>query len=48
MREIHDLKNDGAISVELEFAPDPARIVEWVREAYEGTASLMRESDLRS
>jgi len=48
MREIHDLKIDGAISVELEFAPDPDRIVEWVREAYEGTASLMRASGLRS
>jgi sugar phosphate isomerase/epimerase len=48
MREIHDLKIDGAVSVELEFAPDPDRIVEWVREAYEGTASLMRASGLRS
>jgi len=39
---------DGAVSVELEYSPDPARIEDWVREAYRETARLMRESGLRS
>ena len=33
---------DAAISIELEYSPEPDRIVEWVAEAYEKTASLMR------
>lgn len=37
----------GTISIELEYSPEPERIVEWVREAYEATASLMREAGLR-
>ena len=32
---------DGVVSIELEYAPDPARIVEWVEEAYRETAKLM-------
>ncbi|GIW86550.1 MAG: isomerase [Isosphaeraceae bacterium] len=35
------------ISVELEYAPEPAKIVEWVREAQVATAALMRQSGLR-
>ena len=35
---------DGAVSVELEYSPDPARIDEWVREAYGATARLLREA----
>lgn len=37
----------GTISVELEYSPEPGRIVEWVREAYESTAALMRAAGLR-
>lgn len=48
LREIKGLEIDGAISIELEFAPRPDQIVEWVREAYEGTARLMREAGLRA
>ena len=47
LREIKDLGIDGAVSIELEYSPDPARIVEWVREAYEKTDELMREAGLR-
>jgi sugar phosphate isomerase/epimerase len=39
---------DGAVSVELEYAPDPSKIVEWVTEAYTATARLLREAGLRS
>jgi D-psicose/D-tagatose/L-ribulose 3-epimerase len=38
---------DAAISVELEYSPEPDKIVEWVTEAYERTASLMRAAGLR-
>jgi hypothetical protein len=36
------------VSIELEYAPDPAKIFEWVEEAYEGTAKLMEMAQLRS
>ncbi len=36
------------ISIELEYSPEPARIVEWVREAYDSTAKLMSQAGLRA
>ena len=39
---------DGTVSIELEFAPDPDRIVDWVTEAYRETDKLMRAQDLRN
>src|SRR5438132_9460154 len=47
LREIKALGIDGAVSIELEYAPEPAKIVEWVREAYEATDRLMRAAKLR-
>ena len=47
LREIKDLAIDGAVSIELEYSPQPERIVEWVREAYEATDRLMRQEGLR-
>jgi len=47
LRAIKELRIDGAISVELEYSPDPTRIVEWVEEAYRETDRLMRLSGLR-
>ena len=38
---------DSTISIELEYSPEPGRIVEWVTEAYESTATLMRAAGLR-
>jgi sugar phosphate isomerase/epimerase len=40
--------DDATVSIELEYAPDPDGIEEWVREAYEATARLMRSAGLRS
>lgn len=40
--------DDAVVSVELEFAPDPDGIVEWVEEAYSSTAALMRAAGLRA
>ena len=47
LEEIKALGIDGAISIELEYSPEPERIAEWVREAYEGTDRLMRQVRLR-
>lgn len=37
----------GTISVELEYSPEPGRIVEWVQEAYRETARLLRKAEIR-
>lgn len=47
MQAIKDLGIDGAISIELEYSPEPERIVEWVTEAYESTDKLMQAAKLR-
>ncbi len=39
---------DGVVSIELEYSPDPDRIVEWVEEAYTQTAKLMDLAGVRS
>lgn len=47
LREIKKLDIDGAISIELEYAPNPAAIEEWVREAYVATDRLLADAGLR-
>ena len=39
---------DATVSIELEYPPEPDKIVEWVTDAYESTAALMRTAGLRS
>jgi len=41
------LINDATISVELEYSPDPEHSVEWVVEAQDKTAALVRAAGLR-
>jgi D-psicose/D-tagatose/L-ribulose 3-epimerase len=48
LREIKDLGIDGTISIELEYSPQPDKIVDWVREAYQATDRLLSEAGLRS
>jgi len=48
LEEIRQLKIDGAISIELEYSPEPDKIEEWVAEAYESTAALLQTAGLRS
>lgn len=48
LQAIKELNMDGAVSVELEYSPDPGRIVEWVEEAYRETAKLMDQVGLRT
>ena len=47
LREIKALGIDGAISIELEYSPEPDKIVEWVREAYDKTDELLSKVNLR-
>jgi D-psicose/D-tagatose/L-ribulose 3-epimerase len=39
--------DDVVMSIELEYAPEPDRIEEWVREAYATTSALMKQAGLR-
>jgi sugar phosphate isomerase/epimerase len=47
LSEIKALDIDGAVSIELEYSPQPDQIVEWVTEAYRATDRLMRAEGLR-
>ncbi|MEQ8786746.1 MAG: sugar phosphate isomerase/epimerase family protein [Pirellulaceae bacterium] len=47
LEEIKKLGIDGAISIELEYSPEPDQIVEWVTEAYRETDKLMQAAALR-
>lgn len=47
LQAIKELEIEGTVSIELEYSPDPTRIVEWVEEAYRETARLMEQVDLR-
>jgi D-psicose/D-tagatose/L-ribulose 3-epimerase len=47
LREIKALNIDGALSIELEYSPEPDKIVDWVREAYRETDRLMQVAGLR-
>lgn len=48
LREIKALGIEGAISIELEYSPEPDKIVDWVREAYTATDRLLSQVGLRS
>jgi sugar phosphate isomerase/epimerase len=47
LQAIKELDFDGAVSLELEYSPDPSKIVEWVEEAYNATNKLMQQVGLR-
>jgi D-psicose/D-tagatose/L-ribulose 3-epimerase len=47
LREIKKLGIDGAVSIELEYSPQPDKIADWVREAYTQTDKLMQAAGLR-
>jgi D-psicose/D-tagatose/L-ribulose 3-epimerase len=50
LREVAALGVDaagGAVSIELEYSPEPEKIVEWVAEAHAATANLLRAAGLR-
>ncbi len=47
LQAIKELAIDGPVSLELEYSPDPEKIVQWVEEAYNATARLMEFAGLR-
>jgi D-psicose/D-tagatose/L-ribulose 3-epimerase len=47
LQAIVDTGFDGTVSIELEYSPDPDKIVEWAQQAYDGTASIMDELGVR-
>ena len=47
LEAIKALDFDGTISIELEYSPEPDKIVEWVEEAYKETNALMQQVGLR-
>lgn len=48
LQAIKELGMDGVVSIELEYSPQPEKIVEWVEEAYRETARLMEMTGLRN
>ena len=44
--EVRNTGFDGTLSIELEYSPEPDKIVDWVTEAYRETDRLMREAGL--
>jgi sugar phosphate isomerase/epimerase len=48
LSQIHRTGFDGVVSLELEYSPDPDRIVEWVEEAYRETDAIMKAVGCRS
>lgn len=44
---IRDTGYDGVVSIELEYSPEPERILEWVAEAYRATDAIMRSLGVR-
>jgi sugar phosphate isomerase/epimerase len=48
LQAIKELAFDGVISIELEYSPDPSRIVQWVEEAYQQTDRLLQQAGLRT
>ncbi|HEY1190860.1 MAG TPA: sugar phosphate isomerase/epimerase, partial [Gemmata sp.] len=46
LKEVAALGIEGAMSIELEYSPEPDKIVEWVTEAYRATAELMQVAGL--
>jgi D-psicose/D-tagatose/L-ribulose 3-epimerase len=48
LQAIVDTGYSGTVSIELEYSPDPDKIVEWAQEAYDGTARIMDELGVRS
>jgi sugar phosphate isomerase/epimerase len=48
LQAIRELEMGGAISIELEYSPQPDQIVAWVEEAYRETARLMDLAGLRT
>ena len=47
LQALKEVGFDGTVSIELEYSPEPDKIVEWVTEAYRATDKLMRAAGIR-
>ena len=47
LEQIRDTGYNETVSIELEYSPEPSKIVEWVTEAYEKTDEIMQSLDCR-
>jgi sugar phosphate isomerase/epimerase len=47
LEAIRNTGYEGTVSIELEYSPDPDKIVEWAEEAYQSTARIMAELGVR-
>jgi D-psicose/D-tagatose/L-ribulose 3-epimerase len=48
LKALADAGFNGTISIELEYSPEPAKIADWVREAYTTTSDMMSQLGIRS
>jgi D-psicose/D-tagatose/L-ribulose 3-epimerase len=48
LTQLKNVAYDGTISIELEYSPQPDKIVDWVREAYHETDRMMQGLGIRS
>jgi len=47
LEQVRDTGFDGTVSIELEYPPEPDKVVEWVTEAYTQTSRVMTELGCR-
>jgi D-psicose/D-tagatose/L-ribulose 3-epimerase len=47
LRALADSGFEGTVSIELEYSPEPAKIADWVREAYASTNNIMSNLGIR-
>jgi len=48
LKALKDAGFAGTVSIELEYSPEPDKIVEWVREAYASTDQMMKTLAIRT
>ncbi|MBV8898097.1 MAG: sugar phosphate isomerase/epimerase [Acidobacteriaceae bacterium] len=48
LQALRDSGFEGTVSIELEYSPEPDKIVDWVREAYQSTNRIMCSLGIRS
>jgi len=48
LQALADSGFEGTVSIELEYSPEPEKIVDWVREAYRATDKIMRGLGIRN
>jgi D-psicose/D-tagatose/L-ribulose 3-epimerase len=48
LKALADADFNGTVSIELEYSPEPGKIVDWVREAYTATDRLMQDLAIRN